>query len=343
MRRSTVDQIGTGFGRIAPIFAVVTLSGLLLSCPGQVAAQTWNGSISDLWGTAANWTPNTIPNSSTASVIINNGTNNPVLINISPTIANLEIDSTFSASLNNGQSLTIAGGTSAGSLVIAGTLGLGSTGSDTDLILGGTSGSTITLSGGGTISLSGNANNRIYSTAGDTLAINSGNTIQGSGQIGINNGGLAFTLNNAGTIDANLTSASNGALSIAPSNAVSNTGTIEATNGGTLNLGGTFNNSGGIIQAVGNDGSGTNSTVNLAGTAASTINGGTLTTSGTGVMTSSGSTLNGVTISSGSTVTNVNGGSTFLEGTITLNGSTATLRRPRLAATPTSSSTAPSH
>ena len=92
-----------------------------------------------------------------------------------------------------------------------------------------------------------------------------------------------------------------------------------------MNLGGTFNHAGGTILASGNDGSGTNSTVNLAGTAASTINGGTLTTTGGGVMTSSGSTLNGVTISSGSTVTNTNGGSTTLQGTITLSGPTATL------------------
>ena len=38
-----------------------------------------------------NWTPNTVPNSSSASVTINSTTNNPVLININPTIANLTL------------------------------------------------------------------------------------------------------------------------------------------------------------------------------------------------------------------------------------------------------------
>ena len=106
---------------------------------------------------------------------------------------------------------------------------------------------------------------------------------------------------------------------------MANGGTLEATNGGTLNLGGTFNNTGTIL-ASGNDGSGHNSTVNLAGTAASTINGGIADDHRRRRdQTSSGSTLNGVTISSGSTVTNTNGGSTTLQGTIALSGPTATL------------------
>ncbi|HKM53888.1 MAG TPA: hypothetical protein VJY33_10795, partial [Isosphaeraceae bacterium] len=169
MRRSPVDHARATPGRIASIFPALLLSGLILVCPRGVEAQDWNGSASDLWSNASNWTPSTVPNSSSANVTVTNATNNPVFIDIAPTIANLTVGASNSVSLDNGESLTIAGGTSAGLLAIAGTLTLGSTGADTDLILGGTSGSTITLSGDGTLSLSNSGNNRIYSTTGDTL------------------------------------------------------------------------------------------------------------------------------------------------------------------------------
>jgi len=303
-----VDHMRTGLGRIAPILSMGLLTWLFVGSPGTIQAQDWNGSASDLWGTAANWTPNTVPNSTSASVTINSATNNPVLIDIAPTIANLMIGAAESASLNNGESLTIAGGAGAGSLDIAGTLTIGSTGSFTDLILGGTSGSTITLSGGGSLTLSDSPNNRVFSTTGDTLVNNAGNTIQGAGQLGINNAGFAFALNNAGIINANQSNA----LQIAPTNTVTNTGTIEATGGSTLVLIANVTNTGGLMQATG-----AGSVVELNG---STINGGTLTTSGGGTVQNSGAaTLNGVTISSGSTFTAVNASSTTLQGTITIN------------------------
>jgi hypothetical protein len=145
---------------LAAASPVALALGLLLSCSPAADAQTWNGSASNLWGDASNWTPNAVPNSSTATATITDSTNNPVLIDIAPTIANLTLGSLDSASLNNAESLTIAGGAGAGSLGVAGTLTIGSTGSFTDLILAGTSGSTITLSGGGTLALSDSPNNR---------------------------------------------------------------------------------------------------------------------------------------------------------------------------------------
>jgi hypothetical protein len=317
MTRLTVDQVGTDFGRTGSVLPVVLLSGLLLGHPWPVAAQTWNGSVNNLWGTAGNWTPNTVPNSNTASAVINVGTNNPVLINISPTVANLEIASTFSASLNNGQSLTIAGGTGAGSLNIAGTLALGAAGLDTDLILGGTNGSVITLSGGGTLSLSLDTNNRIYSTTGDTLVNTAGNTIQGSGRLGLGAGGNSFTLNNAGIINDNQNI---GGLVINPGNGTTNTGTLEASNGGGLILAGTFSNTNGTILSTG---SGSLVVVGQGEAAAVTINGGTLTTTGGGLIAMDNGTLNGVTISTGSTVNLFTNNSATLEGTITNNGTIA--------------------
>jgi hypothetical protein len=110
--------------------AVISLAG------GLAAAQTWNGSVSDLWGTAGNWTPNTVPNNSTADVTVTNATNNPVLIDISPTIDDLTVGAGNSVSLENGQLLSISG-SGASNLAIQGTLSLNSTGAFTDLALSG--------------------------------------------------------------------------------------------------------------------------------------------------------------------------------------------------------------
>ena len=89
-----------------PIFLALLVTGFLLGCPPVAEAQTWNGSVSDLWGTAANWTPNTVPNSNTTSATVTSATNNPVLIDINPTIANLTVGATNSVTLDNGNSLT---------------------------------------------------------------------------------------------------------------------------------------------------------------------------------------------------------------------------------------------
>jgi len=212
------------------------LLGLVLGCPWTAGAQTWNGSASDGWGTAANWTPNAVPNSSSASATVTNSTNNPVLVDVAVTIGNLTIGTGNVVSLDNSVSLTIAGGTGAGTIDNAGTLGLNGTVNQTDLILAGTSGSTVTLSGAGTLALSNSVNNRIYSTTGDALVNNS--TLQGSGQLGINNPSDAFTLTNNGTIDATQTAG----LSIAPTGNTTNNGTFQAESGSTLFMNGTLTN-----------------------------------------------------------------------------------------------------
>jgi filamentous hemagglutinin len=167
----------------------------------------------------------------------------------------------------------------------------------------------VTLTGGGALALSNSINNRIYGSGSDTLTNDVNNTIQGAGQLGINAGDFAFNLDNKGTILANQ---SGGTLQVAPTQTVTNTGTMEASNGGTLHLLGSFANTGGLIL-----GTGTNSTVELAGSA---IHGGTLTTASGGVVQNTGTaaTLDGVTISGGSTVTATNGSGTTLQNTITI-------------------------
>ena len=307
MRRSMADHVKTKLGRTAPVLSAVLLAGILATLSGTAHAQTWTGSVNDLWGDAGNWTPNSVPNSSTASVIIGNTTNNPVFINISPTIANLTLGASNSLSLDNNESLTIAGGSGAGSLDIAGTLNLNSTGNTTDLILTG-SNSTITLSGGGTVAISNNFNNRVYGTGSETLVNSAGNTISGSGQFGLGAGGNAFALTNAGTINANQSVT----LQIDPGNGTTNTGTSEATAGGTLSLIANYTNTGGTILSTGSG-----SVVNLSG---ASVTGGTLTTSAGGAMYSGNGTLSGLTISSGSAITTENNTVTVLQGAITNNG-----------------------
>src|SRR5580658_2900113 len=68
---------------------------LALVCLGAAPAfgQTWIGTVSDLWFTAGNWSPGTVPNSGSAVVTISNATNNPVILNSSATISTLTIGS----------------------------------------------------------------------------------------------------------------------------------------------------------------------------------------------------------------------------------------------------------
>jgi hypothetical protein len=182
--------------------------------------------------------------------------------------------------------------------------------------------SSATLSGGGTLTL-GNSNGTgtgvIEVGSGDTGTLtNSNNTITGYGNLG--NGTL--TLVNHGTISAN-GNVSSGTLTVQPgSGGMTNTGTIAATNQATLVLKGTFNNSGGTIEALGESGGTVNATAQLA--AGTVINGGTLNTtavgSNTGVIENTGTvTLNGVTNTG--TYTDSAGTTTKLDGTITNMGS----------------------
>jgi hypothetical protein len=127
---------------------------------------------------------------------------------------------------------------------------------------------TVTISGGGTITL---ANGNIATGAGlpETL-VNIDHVISGQGHI------LLYQFTNQATINAN---SSGNTLQVQTSTAgFTNTGTLEASNGGTLHLVGQstiLNNAGATIQAL------NGSTVQLEGY---TFTGGTLTTSGTGTL-----------------------------------------------------------
>jgi hypothetical protein len=225
-------------------------------------------------------------------------------LDISSTVNNLTVASGNVLNQNNGVSLTVYGNISND-----GNININSSGNNTDLILDGS----VTLSGAGTLTLSNNGANRIYSGIGSTASFTNQETIQGAGQFGFDNSGYAFTLDNQGTIDANVSST----LQVSPSNTMTNTGTLEATSGGNLYLfDDTITNTGGLILS-----SGAGSTVTLSSTE---VDGGTLTTTAGGLLqTNTSNMLNGVTVSTGSTLTLTNGTATVLEGTITNNGTIA--------------------
>ncbi len=210
-----------------------------------------------------------------------------------------------------------------GTISNAGTITLSSGGNATDLVMSGD----VTLTGGGSVLMGNNINNRIVGGAGSRLINAIGHTIHGGGQIGVN----AIAITNSGLIVADQPSG----LEINPNaTGMINTGTVRATSGATLNLtgsgGGSFTNTGGTIEAQ------NGSIVRLIGGAV--IAGGTLTTSGSGIITTpsgggvqESATLNGVTVSSGSQFVGAPNSQTTLVGTITNNG-TMTLASTGFAA-----------
>ena len=145
---------------------------------------------------------------------------------------------------SNAGAMTISDGAMlplGGTIDNTGTIALNSTGDETDLEVLVNS---VTLQGGGQVTLSDNSQNVIFGGASSATLTNVDNTISGAGQIGQGQ----MTLANEGTIDANGTNA----LTIdTGSNVVSNSGTLEATGSGGLVVNGAVANSGSLIAAGG--------------------------------------------------------------------------------------------
>jgi hypothetical protein len=208
-------------------------------------------------------------------------------------LTNLSLDGLGSHPVTNAANLSIADGHTislAGSITNNGTIGLHSTGDNTDFrIVAGI----VVLSGNGQVQLSNNGANRIYATAGQFIFDNVSNTIDGAGQLGTGNQSMTFI--NSGLVDANQATA----LSVNTQNEfLTNSGTMEATvAGGGLVISNTaVLNAGGTIAAVG---SGVSVSLNGAD-----IEGGTLTSSGGGVVNLAGAQLDGFSNDDGSLTNN---------------------------------------
>ncbi len=219
-------------------------------------------------------------------------------------------NSSFSnLSLATGATFDVANATDAtftGTVANHGTVNLLSGGNSTDLIAG-TGG--LTLSGGGTIVLSNNANNRIYAVNGTTTLINLDNTIRGAGQLGANQ----LQLDNRGLIESHLAGAT---LTLDPSGSgFLNSGTLQALNGGILTLtSGTFDNTGGTIRAQ------AGSAVHLQ---SATVTSGTFEVGATGSVSLDSSTINGGTLNGAASGTiTAAGGANTLGGAVVINAGT---------------------
>ncbi|MGI9172775.1 MAG: beta strand repeat-containing protein [Chthoniobacterales bacterium] len=260
-----------------------------------------------------------MPNNSGADVFVDGGKtgiNSVVSVDGSFLAGRLTIDLGDSVNINNNRSLTIsdAGGFSgAGTINNTGSISLNGVSSPTTLNINGN----VTLTGGGTVTLTDGYD----FIAGSGTLTNVNNTIQGGNPNGLGSiGGDQISVINqaSGLILAN-SNASQTALIIDPvagTGTFANQGTMRAANGGILQLtgngGGTFDNTGGTIEAL------ASSEVRLVAGAA--ISGGTLTTSGDGVIrVPTNASLTSLT-SAGSFVGNDNS-TTTLSGTINNTGS----------------------
>ena len=246
----------------------ITLPAIISLCIASSVAShaqtsTWTNNGDGLFSNAANW-DNGSPNGATFDAIIDDGDSAvTVTLDASRTLNNLTLGADDALLFNNNTSLTLAG-----DIANNGLIQLNSLGNTTSVILSG--GGDHILSGNGIVRL-GNSVNQIRGAG--TLVNSATHTIEGGGAIGTNTIGI----NNLGLIRANQSGV---LMTIDPSAAgnLVNTGTLRAENGGSLLLtgsgGGSFDNTGGTIEAL------AGSTVRF--TASANITGGTLSTTGDG-------------------------------------------------------------
>ncbi|MGH9774471.1 MAG: SBBP repeat-containing protein [Candidatus Acidiferrales bacterium] len=278
-------------------------------CPPN--ATFWLGGTGN-WSTAADWNTNSVPNSATTDVCIDNGNNvnSVVTLDVTVNVRTLTIDAGDTLIISDGQQLDVNGNISN-----SGQITLAAASAQTFLRIVGA----VSLTGSGTVTLttSGVGPAIIDQVGGSNPTLtNVGNTIQGQGLIGGN--GLALVNQAAGIINANVPGK---AMQLIPNGTVTNAGLLEATNGGVLDINGAvWNNAGGTFLS-----SGSGSNVEFLNNP--TIQGGTLNTAGGGILgaltgqlvTFDGSTASGQVNNNG-TLTATDNTQAFLLGTINNTG-----------------------
>jgi hypothetical protein len=169
------------------------------------------------WNTSANWTPNGVPAAGDTAQI--SGGTFTVSTTQNETIAILETAKSVTLAIGSHTTFDVTSGTGpgAGTFLNSGSIALNATTSNTALQI---DGSTLTLSGGGTVAMTDDSLNAIATTGSPVLS-NAGNTISGAGTIG----NLGLTLFNGGKIIGN--GASNELFRIL--NNGFNSGTLEGT------------------------------------------------------------------------------------------------------------------
>lgn len=264
--------------------AVVAVSGLLAvagSTSSTLGQFVWNNGAGGVWNSSLNWNPSGFPNSGGATALIDLAGTYTVMVQSPITIASLNVaNANTTVNVNSGNLLQL---NTASALNLDGRLVINPQGavSNTYLGLGGPAIPTVTLSGGGTITLNAVGDlNRAYIIGLSGSAISSSLTINGSGN-------LYGNYTNTGTINANVPGSS---LTFISTSTMNNRNILSATNGGTLSMASTT-----VNQLVGPgrmiaDGG----TLQLN---AVTINGGSLERIGSGSFGFAGTiTLNGVNV-----------------------------------------------
>jgi hypothetical protein len=284
-------------GRVGRIIPFVLSLGFVLSSPRAVQAQTWNGTVSNLWSNSSNWTPNTVPNASTANVTITSATTNPVQVDISPTIGNLTLGASNTLNVMDNNSLYVTGTT----IDNSGQINIGSSNQGAALYVDGSANTLLALTGSGAVTLN-NTDSYLWASSASNNVLSNQSTINGQGYID------NLSLANGGTVNANVPV---GWLTIENSS-VLNLGTLQATGGGTLQIYASTLDTGGTISTD------SASTVIIND---STVLGATFTSSGSAVIQSiNDNTLNGVTITAGSTFVIDGANTNTLLGNLTING-----------------------
>jgi fibronectin-binding autotransporter adhesin len=210
--------------------AVVAVSGLLAvvgSTSSALGQFVWNNGAGGVWNSSLNWNPSGFPNTSTATALIDLPGTYIVTVQSPITIASLNVaNANATVNVNSGNLLQL---NTASALNLDGRMVINPQGavSNTYLGLGGPAIPTVTLSGGGTITLNAVGDlNRAYIIGLSGSAISSSLTINGSGN-------LYGNYTNTGTINANVTGA---ALNFVSTSTMNNRNVLSATNGGTLSM-----------------------------------------------------------------------------------------------------------
>jgi hypothetical protein len=269
----------------------------------------WTNVVGGDFGTATNWSTDTVPGASDQARI-DDGSG--ATVSADETVLSLATNTGGSLAINGGESFTMLEGTGIGAnvgtiylfdnakMVAGGTIDntgyivLASTSDATQLLTA--PGDYLTLSGDGHVDMSGDAE--------VDITTNVSNTISGEGTISLSNN------EKQGVINANTDG--EGGLNVNASNqTLINTGTLEATNSSGLFLYGTIDgSSGGLIDAVGDA---------VVGLYNVTLIGGTLETTGGGTIEYTACTLEG-------TINNIGSiNPAEFEGSLTINAAGATL------------------
>jgi len=283
---------------------IILFSAIIPISETSAQSAVWQG-FTSLWNDHNNWLPQSVPNDSIITAILDGPT--PAVLTSSIELHAIEVGSTGEVNIQNGLFLSLNGDSTVDGQIRL--FGLGQTGISIK--------NDLTISGTGDIVLSDTSNfNLIGGVSGSVLTTGTGLGIRGSGSVGFGQ----INLINYGTIEG---TGDTWALTLSPLATLINHGQIIATGTAGTRIGaGHYTNNGLFLV---NNGS------QLTLLSNSHIQGGSIITAGTGILTTAvlatvgmtGVTIDGNAVLANGSYINVNDGLT-LNGTLTYNAFGAT-------------------